>query len=44
MVDVTLRSFSKNHIDVTIKMIDDEKEWCQIEFYGTHFANDKEDS
>ncbi|KAA3476849.1 reverse transcriptase [Gossypium australe] len=41
---VTLRSFSKNHIDVMVKENNTNEEWRFTGFYGSPYVNNKNDS
>ncbi|KAA3486868.1 reverse transcriptase [Gossypium australe] len=43
-IKVTLRSFSKNHIDVMVKEENTNVEWRFIGFYGSPYINCKNDS
>lgn len=43
-VDITLRSFSRNFIDMMVKSKEMELEWRFTGFYGSQFANGKSDS
>lgn len=40
-IAVTLRSFSKHHIDVMVKEGDDKEEWILTGFYGSLYVQDK---
>ncbi|MFQ6655549.1 hypothetical protein Gotur_026063 [Gossypium turneri] len=43
-ITVTLRSFSKNHIDAMVMEETDNKEWRFTGFYGSLYVNLKNDS
>ncbi|KAA3462519.1 reverse transcriptase [Gossypium australe] len=44
VINVTLRNFSKNHIDVMVKEENSNQEWRFTGFYGSPYSNCKNDS
>lgn len=43
-INVTLHNFSKRHVDVVVANNERDVKWRFTDFYGTQYAQDREDS